>query len=150
MEGGKRKRESDSCDRSENSDQDTEKIPRPRSKIRVIHCFILSFFLFFLDVINKLSNTNFFVQKNCESDGPCASASSSVSGGDDDKEGDKDSKKKKNRCATCRKKVGLTGKSPFLIVFYGIATERTISIDYTIKAKSDWEFQTMVCTELLT
>ncbi|XP_022919606.1 AN1-type zinc finger protein 6 isoform X1 [Onthophagus taurus] len=26
-----------------------------------------------------------------------------------DKDGDKDAKKKKNRCATCRKKVGLTG-----------------------------------------
>lgn len=29
--------------------------------------------------------------------------------GCDDKDGDKDAKKKKNRCATCRKKVGLTG-----------------------------------------
>jgi hypothetical protein len=29
---------------------------------------------------------------------------------DDDKDGDKDAKKKKNRCVTCRKKVGLTGK----------------------------------------
>lgn len=27
-----------------------------------------------------------------------------------DKDSDKDAKKKKNRCATCRKKVGLTGK----------------------------------------
>lgn len=27
----------------------------------------------------------------------------------EDKDGDKDAKKKKNRCATCRKKVGLTG-----------------------------------------
>lgn len=30
---------------------------------------------------------------------------------DDDKDGDKDAKKKKNRCVTCRKKVGLTGKT---------------------------------------
>lgn len=29
----------------------------------------------------------------------------------DGKETDKESKKKKNRCAVCRKKVGLTGKS---------------------------------------
>lgn len=29
---------------------------------------------------------------------------------DDDKDGDKDAKKKKNRCVTCRKKVGLTGE----------------------------------------
>lgn len=32
-----------------------------------------------------------------------------------EKDDDKDSKKKKNRCATCRKKVGLTGESPQLI-----------------------------------
>ena len=42
-------------------------------------------------------------------------AGSSVSSGDlddcfDGKETDKDGKKKKNRCALCRKKVGLTGK----------------------------------------
>lgn len=37
----------------------------------------------------------------------CAGPSSQ----DDDKDGDKDAKKKKNRCVTCRKKVGLTGKS---------------------------------------
>nr|CAD7447682.1 unnamed protein product [Timema bartmani] len=43
-----------------------------------------------------------------------SSAESSVSSGDaddsfDGKDSDKDGKKKKNRCATCRKKVGLTG-----------------------------------------
>lgn len=37
-------------------------------------------------------------------------AGPSISDDNDDKEGDKDSKKKKNRCAVCRKKVGLTGK----------------------------------------
>lgn len=31
------------------------------------------------------------------------------SSGNSDKDGDKDARKKKNRCATCRKKVGLTG-----------------------------------------
>ena len=41
-------------------------------------------------------------------------AEGSISSGDvddcfDGKETDKDSKKKKNRCAICRKKVGLTG-----------------------------------------
>lgn len=41
-------------------------------------------------------------------------AEGSISSGDvddcfDGKETDKDSKKKKNRCALCRKKVGLTG-----------------------------------------
>ncbi|KAJ8944726.1 hypothetical protein NQ318_007939 [Aromia moschata] len=35
--------------------------------------------------------------------------SAEADSGSDDKDGDKDSKKKKNRCATCRKKVGLTG-----------------------------------------
>lgn len=43
-------------------------------------------------------------------------AEGSVSSGDaddcfDGKETDKESKKKKNRCAVCRKKVGLTGKT---------------------------------------
>ncbi|KAJ8675390.1 hypothetical protein QAD02_011176 [Eretmocerus hayati] len=43
-----------------------------------------------------------------------AAAEGSISSGDiddsyDGKDGDKDSKKKKNRCALCRKKVGLTG-----------------------------------------
>lgn len=38
------------------------------------------------------------------------SAGPSISDEQDDKESDdKDSKKKKNRCAVCRKKVGLTG-----------------------------------------
>lgn len=45
-----------------------------------------------------------------------AAAEGSVSSGDvddcfDGKETDKDFKKKKNRCAICRKKVGLTGKN---------------------------------------
>lgn len=44
-----------------------------------------------------------------------ATAEGSVSSGDledcsDGKETDKDGKKKKNRCAICRKKVGLTGE----------------------------------------
>ena len=43
-----------------------------------------------------------------------SSAESSVSSGDvddsfDGKDSDKEGKKKKNRCAVCRKKVGLTG-----------------------------------------
>lgn len=38
-----------------------------------------------------------------------ADVSDSPGSGTDDKDSDKDSKKKKNRCATCRKKVGLTG-----------------------------------------
>jgi hypothetical protein len=46
-----------------------------------------------------------------------SSAESSVSSGEvddsfDGKDSDKESKKKKNRCAVCRKKVGLTGGCP--------------------------------------
>lgn len=44
-----------------------------------------------------------------DEDGSCSGSSSNNSADGDDKDGDKDSKKKKNRCATCRKKVGLTG-----------------------------------------
>lgn len=47
-----------------------------------------------------------------ESGASCSGASSNNSvilDGSDDKDSDKDGKKKKNRCATCRKKVGLTG-----------------------------------------
>ncbi|KAF7272358.1 zinc finger AN1-type doctor no [Rhynchophorus ferrugineus] len=40
---------------------------------------------------------------------PTDVADSATSGNSDDKDSDKDAKKKKNRCATCRKKVGLTG-----------------------------------------
>lgn len=40
---------------------------------------------------------------------PTDVADSATPGGADDKDSDKDAKKKKNRCATCRKKVGLTG-----------------------------------------
>ena len=45
--------------------------------------------------------------------GASSVSGSSVNDPDDsfsDKDGDKDAKKKKNRCATCRKKVGLTGE----------------------------------------
>ncbi|XP_018334035.1 AN1-type zinc finger protein 6 [Agrilus planipennis] len=38
-----------------------------------------------------------------------ASGNSDVDSNPGDKDGDKDAKKKKNRCAVCRKKVGLTG-----------------------------------------
>lgn len=38
-----------------------------------------------------------------------AAASVASDSGCEDKDGDKDAKKKKNRCAPCRKKVGLTG-----------------------------------------
>lgn len=43
------------------------------------------------------------------SSGGASSNNSTLADGSEDKDGDKDGKKKKNRCATCRKKVGLTG-----------------------------------------
>ncbi|XP_058452980.1 AN1-type zinc finger protein 6 [Malaya genurostris] len=42
-------------------------------------------------------------------DDDSGASSSNNSDASDDKDGDKDGKKKKNRCVTCRKKVGLTG-----------------------------------------
>lgn len=42
--------------------------------------------------------------------GSPSGSSDTTTSGFDDKDSDKDAKKKKNRCATCRKKVGLTGK----------------------------------------
>ncbi|KAG5874661.1 hypothetical protein JTB14_006512 [Gonioctena quinquepunctata] len=38
-----------------------------------------------------------------------AASAAEPDAGSEDKDGDKDAKKKKNRCHTCRKKVGLTG-----------------------------------------
>jgi hypothetical protein len=68
-----------------------------------------------------------------------SSAESSVSSGDvddsfDGKDSDKEGKKKKNRCAVCRKKVGLTGAchvchhflfltTPLLLILSGCANE---------------------------
>ncbi|XP_037909373.1 AN1-type zinc finger protein 5 isoform X2 [Hermetia illucens] len=49
-------------------------------------------------------------EESTASENVAATAGPSTSTNDqDDKEGDKDAKKKKNRCAVCRKKVGLTG-----------------------------------------
>lgn len=60
-------------------------------------------FLMFHPIVKSL-------QKIDDEDASCSGSSSNNSADGDDKDGDKDSKKKKNRCATCRKKVGLTGK----------------------------------------
>lgn len=43
---------------------------------------------------------------------------STIENDDEDKGDDKDAKKKKNRCAICRKKVGLTGK--FIVLFVNL------------------------------
>lgn len=77
--------------------------------------------LFVTSVINKNKLVSVIHQINREDQesevgvSSGAVAEGSVSSGDaddcfDGKETDKESKKKKNRCAVCRKKVGLTGK----------------------------------------
>jgi hypothetical protein len=65
--------------------------------------------------------SGFFLMQSADCEGAVgggggggSSAESSVSSGDvddsfDGKDSDKEGKKKKNRCAVCRKKVGLTG-----------------------------------------
>lgn len=60
-----------------------------------------------------------------------SSAESSVSSGDvddsfDGKDSDKEGKKKKNRCAVCRKKVGLTGASHICHHFLFLTTPHLI------------------------
>lgn len=44
----------------------------------------------------------------------------------DGKDSDKDSKKKKNRCANCRKKVGLTGESNIQNMSMSLFQRRTL------------------------
>jgi len=65
---------------------------------------------------------------------------SSASSGDvddsfDGKETDKESKKKKNRCAVCRKKVGLTGK------WTNTANNKCYAECATIKIQYDENFE---------
>lgn len=61
-----------------------------------------------------------------------AVAEGSVSNGEaddsfDGKETDKESKKKKNRCAVCRKKVGLTGECKYNTICNEIVLDATFS-----------------------
>ena len=67
------------------------------------------YFVLFLQKINEEQNT---AKTSSEPAAATAGPSTSTQPAEDDKdkEDDKDSKKKKNRCAECRKKVGLTGK----------------------------------------
>lgn len=55
----------------------------------------------------QINEKDKFLAEDCST--TSENAGPSISDDNDDKEGDKDSKKKKNRCAVCRKKVGLTG-----------------------------------------
>lgn len=57
---------------------------------------------------------------NVQTEGEAAGSSSKDNGADleeghDKDKDDKDAKKKKNRCAMCRKKVGLTGTSMLIL-----------------------------------
>jgi len=54
----------------------------------------------------QINEKDKFLGEDCSTS---ENAGPSISDDNDDKDGDKDSKKKKNRCAVCRKKVGLTG-----------------------------------------
>uniref|UniRef100_A0A1Q3F8S9 Putative an1-like zinc finger n=1 Tax=Culex tarsalis TaxID=7177 RepID=A0A1Q3F8S9_CULTA len=49
------------------------------------------------------------IDDDCGASCSDGSSNNSTIADSDDKDGDKDGKKKKNRCVTCRKKVGLTG-----------------------------------------
>lgn len=53
--------------------------------------------------------------EECEEASNSADVSSPANSDSNDKDGDKDAKKKKNRCATCKKKVGLTGNNSLLL-----------------------------------
>ena len=85
-------------------------------------CFCINIFLLMLqDSWNFINSAVSFceLQKINDENSAKTSSESSTSAGpststqpaddDKDKEDDKDAKKKKNRCAECRKKVGLTG-----------------------------------------
>lgn len=68
-------------------------------------------------------------------------AEGSVSSGDTDdcfdgKETDKDPKKKKNRCAVCRKKVGLTGKGWLKYLIQKNKLKSWINANYKLKGIS--------------
>jgi hypothetical protein len=60
-----------------------------------------------------------------------SSAECSVSSGDvddsfDGKDSDKEGKKKKNRCAVCRKKVGLTGVCHIICYYYSFVVHTAV------------------------
>uniref|UniRef100_U5EP62 Zinc finger protein n=1 Tax=Corethrella appendiculata TaxID=1370023 RepID=U5EP62_9DIPT len=64
-------------------------------------------------VQSLLHNSDIIIKEKINDDdsgtSSCSGANSVNNDNDEDKDGDKDGKKKKNRCASCRKKVGLTG-----------------------------------------
>ena len=81
--------------------------------------------------ICKINNTNYLFQRNESESDPleAAASASSALGGDNAAIGDgsegsenpdgQSGKKKKNRCFSCKKKVGLTGKiSRLLMIHY--------------------------------
>lgn len=64
----------------------------------------------FVNQVNREDQENDVGVSSAVAEG--SSSSGDVDDSFDGKETDKESKKKKNRCAVCRKKVGLTGKCP--------------------------------------
>lgn len=61
----------------------------------------------YLPLFQKINEEN-AIKDSIAAAGPSTSTNNDQE--EEDKEEDKDAKKKKNRCAVCRKKVGLTGK----------------------------------------
>lgn len=55
------------------------------------------------------NTSDLLIEKLLPSDDSADTSPAPGTSNDDDKDADKDAKKKKNRCVTCRKKVGLTG-----------------------------------------
>jgi len=59
--------------------------------------------------MENANQTSDFSSQKAESDLSNVAGSSSLGGSEGEKDGEKDGKKKKNRCLSCKKKVGLTG-----------------------------------------
>jgi len=59
--------------------------------------------------MENTNQTSDFSSQKAESDLSNVAGSSSLGGSEGEKDGEKDGKKKKNRCLSCKKKVGLTG-----------------------------------------
>jgi len=69
----------------------------------------------FVNQVNREDQENEVGVSSAVAEGSLAS-SGDVDDSFDGKETDKESKKKKNRCAVCRKKVGLTGKCHYNVI----------------------------------
>lgn len=92
-------------------------------------CYLLFFSLQKLSYEDSNSSSNASCSMAAASAMAVAAAAAAVNEDQDDKD-DKDSKKKKNRCAVCRKKVGLTGKKTLRGRDWGRGSESNRSQSY--------------------